>query len=149
MSMREAVARRLPSLLRFGLVGVLNTGVYYLCYRLLLLALPYLAAHLIAWAISVVFSFFVNSWFTFRTRPTWRKFMAYPLTTLANVAFTTFGSVVLVEWAHVDERYATVIMGILAIPVTFTLTRVILTRHDDRKDPRELNADALSHDSHV
>lgn len=139
--MRGTFKERLPSLVRFGVVGVLNTAVYYLFYRLFLLALPYLAAHLAAWAISVVFSFFVNSWFTFRTRPTWRKFAAFPLTTLTNVAFTTLGSLLLVEWLRVDERYATVIMGILAIPVTFTLTRLILTRPDAREDLDARNAD--------
>lgn len=141
MSVLETMRRRLPSLLRFGVVGVLNTGVYYLFYRLFLLAMPYLTAHLLAWAISVVFSFLVNSWFTFRTRPTWRKFAAFPLTTLANVAFTTAGSVLLVERLSVDERYATVIMGILAIPVTFTLTRVILTRPDVREEPHARDDD--------
>lgn len=118
----------LARLIRFGLVGIANTLVYYVCYRLGLLVLPYLAAHLIAWAISVVFSFFMNCWFTYRVRPTWRRLLAFPASTLVNLAFTTIGSVVLVEQLHVDERYATLAMGILAIPFTFAVTTLVLTK---------------------
>ncbi len=60
-------------------------------------------------------------------RPTWRRFLAYPLTTVVNLTFTTVGSVLLVEAAGVDERYATLIMGIAAVPLTFVLTRYVLT----------------------
>lgn len=116
----------LGQLMRFGLVGVANTAVYYAFYRLFLLVMPYLPAHLIAWALSVVFSFFINCWFTFKVRPTLKKFLAFPSSTLVNLLFTTVGSVILVSGIGFDERYATVLMGIIAIPFTFALTRFIL-----------------------
>ncbi|MEL4359417.1 MULTISPECIES: GtrA family protein [unclassified Luteococcus] len=130
------MAETLRRLVRFGLVGVANTAVYYLCYRLFLLLLPYLAAHLIAWALSVVFSFFLNCWFTYRVRPTWRRFLGFPLSTLVNLTFTTLGSVLLVEAVSFDERYATLLMGILAIPFTFAVTTVVLTTgvNDPRRE---------------
>lgn len=117
----------MTSVLRFALVGVANTIVYYLLYRLFLLGMPYVGAHLLAWSLSVVFSFFANSRFTFGVRPTWKRFLAYPLTTVVNLGFTTGGAVLLVEALEVDERYATLIMGIAAVPVTFLLTRFVLT----------------------
>lgn len=112
---------------RFGIVGVANTLVYYLFYRLLLTTgMPYVVAHLIAWAISVVFSFYANCYFTYRVLPTWRRFIAFPATTFVNVAFTTVGSVLLVNMFSADTRYITLLMGILAIPVTFLVTRMVL-----------------------
>lgn len=128
----------LGQVLRFGIVGVANTAVYYGCYRLFLLVLPYLPAHLIAWALSVVFSFFINCWFTFRVRPTLKRFLAFPATTLVNLLFTTVGSVILVSGLQFDERYATLIMGIIAIPFTFALTRFILR---DRPQPVDVQPD--------
>lgn len=121
-------APRFARLVRFGMVGVANTAVYYLCYRLALLVLDYLVAHLLAWVVSVLFSFLMNCWFTYRVRPTWRRLLAFPASTLVNLAFTTLGSVLLVERLGVDERYATLAMGILAIPFTFAVTTLVLTR---------------------
>lgn len=130
--MKQAAAALLsPALLRFVVVGVANTAVYYLVYRLLLLALPYLPAHLLAYAVGIVFSFFANSFFTFRVRPTWRRFLAFPLTTLFNFLVVTVGSVLLVERGWVDERWATLLMTVVAIPVTFLLTRFVLTSGRD------------------
>lgn len=116
-----------PALLRFLAVGVANTLVYYVVYRLLLLGLPYLPAHLLAFAVGVVFSFVANSLFTFGVRPTWRRFLAFPLTTAFTFLVVTSGAVVLVERGWMDERYATLLMTALAIPVTFVLTRLVLT----------------------
>lgn len=117
----------MSTFLRFVLVGVANTVVYYAAYRLLLLGLPYLPAHLLAYALGVVLSFFANSLFTFGVPATWRRFLFFPSTTLFNFLVVTVGSVLLVERGWVDERYATLLMTIAAVPVTFLLTRLVLT----------------------
>lgn len=119
--------QQLPAVGRFVLVGLANTLVYYVAYRLLLLVLPYLPAHVLAYGLGIVFSFFANSLFTFGVRPTWRRFLAFPLTTLANFVVVTVGSVAMVEPGWVDERWATLLMTVAAIPVTFLLTRLVLT----------------------
>lgn len=110
-------------IIRFCFVGVANTAVYYAFYRLFLLALPYVVAHLLAWAISFVFSFYMNCWFTYRVKPTWGRFVMFPTSAITNVAFTTFGTVFLVESLHISEKLAPLIAGVLAIPVTFAVTR--------------------------
>ncbi|MGO4957204.1 GtrA family protein [Luteococcus sp. Sow4_B9] len=121
-------------LVRFCVVGVANTAVYYLCYRALLLVMAWFPAHLLAWAVSVVFSFFMNCWFTYRVRPTWKRFLAFPASTLVNLLFTSVGSAILVEAIHFDERYATLLMGILAIPFTFAVTTFVLTKGMNAED---------------
>lgn len=118
---------QLASLSRFVLVGIANTLTYYAVYRLLLLVLPYLPAHVLAYGVGIVFSFFANSLFTFGVRPTWRRFLAFPLTTVFNFVVVTAGSVLLVERGWLDERWATLVMTVVAIPVTFLLTRRVLT----------------------
>lgn len=116
----------LPHVARFAVVGVVNTGVYYGSYLLLSTVLHYLAAHLLAIAVSMVVSFFLNCLWTFRTRPTWRKFALFPLTNMTNYLLTTAGVVVLVEWLAVDERIAPLLAAVAAIPVTFLLSRRLL-----------------------
>jgi putative flippase GtrA len=117
----------LRSAVKFGVVGVVNTGVYYGAYLLLRLAMPYFAAHLLALGVAMVASFFLNCYWTFRTRPTWRKFALFPLTNAVNYLMITVGVVVLVEWVGIDSRIAPLVAAAAAIPVTFVLSRRVLT----------------------
>lgn len=116
--------------MRFVIVGGANTAVYYVIYRLLLPLMAYLPAHLIAFGCGVVFSFFANCLFTYRVRPTWRRFFAFPATTLVNLAVTTGGSALMVHYLNVDERYVTLIATIIAVPFTYVATTFVLA---DRK----------------
>ncbi|MCF6744553.1 GtrA family protein [Blastococcus sp. KM273128] len=111
---------------RFFVVGVVNTGVYYGTYLLLGLVAHYLVAHLGAILVAMVGSFLLNCYWTFRTRPTWRKLALFPLTNATNYVMTTAGVVVLVEWLGVDERLAPLVAAVAAIPVTFLLSRRLL-----------------------
>lgn len=116
----------LRHLSRFVVVGVINTGVYYACYLLVRTVAPYLVAHLVALAVGMVVSFFLNCYWTFRTRPTWRKFLVFPLSNATNYVFITVGVVVLVEWLHVGQRIAPLVAAVVAIPITFLLSRWVL-----------------------
>ncbi|MFF7654034.1 GtrA family protein [Streptomyces sp. NPDC007983] len=113
---------------RFGLVGVANTGTYYVLYLGLLGPLPYLAAHIAAFALSTVGSFFLTCRFTYRVRPTWRAFFLFPLSTAANFVITTGGMYVLVDLAHLGDRTAPLIAAAAAVPVTFAVSRTIMLR---------------------
>ena len=117
----------LGQVLRFGLVGVVNTATYYACYLLLREVAPYLLAHVVAFATSTVGSFFLNSYVTYRTRPTWRRFLLFPLTVLVNFTVTTVGVALLVEVVGLDERPAPLVAALTAIPFTFVATRYVLT----------------------
>lgn len=113
-------------MLRFALVGVVNTGTYYVFYRLLCLWLPYLAGHVVATLLSMVGSFFLNVRFTYRTRPTWRKFLLFPLTNATNLVLTTAGVYVMVSALGMDARVAPLLAAAGAIPVTYLVSRQIL-----------------------
>ncbi|WP_175408055.1 GtrA family protein [Streptomyces sp. TRM64462] len=116
-------------IVRFALVGVVNTATYYGLYLLLLtLGLPYVAAHVVAFLLSMVGSFFLNSYFTYRTRPTWRKFFLFPLTNAANFVITTVGVYLLVDVAGMNSRYAPLLAAAAAIPITFLVSRTIMLR---------------------
>ena len=115
-------------IMTFALVGVVNTGTYYGLYLLFLNALPYLAAHILAFALSMTGSFFLNARFTYRTRPTWRKFLLFPLTNATNFLITTAGVYVIVDVLHAGNRFAPLLASAAAIPVTFLVSRTIMLR---------------------
>lgn len=115
-------------LFRFALVGAVNTGIYYGLYLILLTRLPYVASHVIAFVLSMIGSFFLTSYFTYRTRPTWRKFFLFPLTNAANFVVTTTGVYLLVDVFDLGSRYAPLIAAAAAIPITFVVSRTIMLR---------------------
>ncbi|MDX3639574.1 GtrA family protein [Streptomyces sp. MB09-02B] len=126
---RPAPGRRISGqITAFALVGVVNTGVYYGLYLLFLNGLPYLAAHVLAFAVSMTGSFFLNARFTYRTRPTWRKFLLFPLTNATNFLLTTAGVYVIVDVLHAGNRFAPLLASGAAIPVTFLVSRTIMLR---------------------
>nr|WP_206440603.1 GtrA family protein [Streptomyces scabichelini] len=112
--------------MRFALVGAVNTGTYYVIYRLLCLWLPYLAGHILATLLSMIGSFFMNVRFTYRTDPTWQKFVLFPLTNAANLVLTTAGVYAMVSGLGMDARVAPLIAAVGAIPITFLIARRIL-----------------------
>lgn len=130
---------------RFTTVGFINTGVYYGSYLLLQMVMPYLAAHLLATLIAMIGSFFLNTYWTFQTTPTWRKFAIFPLTNLTNYVVQTVGVVVLVETLRMDARIAPLFAAVFAIPITFFLSRKILLE----RDPKERIAEVMHNDQEL
>ncbi|MFE9094609.1 GtrA family protein [Streptomyces sp. NPDC007264] len=125
--MRTAKARPMArQMLVFAAVGVINTMTYYGLYLLFLARLPYLAAHILAFAVSMTGSFFLNARFTYRTRPTWRKFLLFPLTNATNFVVTTAGVYAVVDVLHAGSRLAPLLASAAAIPVTFVVSRTIM-----------------------
>ena len=107
---------------RFALVGVVNTGTYYGLYLLLRPWIGYLPAHVVAFALSTCGSYLLNTYVTYRTRPSWRTFALFPLTVAANFVITTTGVAGLVELGHVDQRIAPLLAAVAVIPITFVAT---------------------------
>lgn len=112
---------------RFGVVGVINVITYYALYLALHLLLPYLVAHVLAYVTSVATSFLLNCHFTYRTRPTVRKFLLFPLSQVAGLITSSVGVTVLVEWVGMSERIGPIVAAALAVPVSFMLSRRIIT----------------------
>ena len=117
-------------IVRFGLVGVVNTGTFYVLYLVFHPHLPYFAAFTLAFLVSMVGSFFMNTYFTYRTRPTWRKFLLFPLPNITNYLVQSGGVVALVEWLKVNDKIAPLLAAVVAIPITFVLSKLVLTSRD-------------------
>jgi putative flippase GtrA len=84
----------------------------------------------VAMFLSMVGSFFLNCYFTFRTRPTWRKFLLFPLSNATNFVVTTVGLYLLVRYFGLNQRIAPLLAATVAIPVTFVVAQLVLAgRH--------------------
>jgi putative flippase GtrA len=125
----------LGRVLRFGIIGVVNTATYYVLYLLLKHPLPYLVAHVLAFTIAMIGSYFLNCYFTFRTRPTLRKFLLFPLSNVTNFCVTSVGLYVLVKVFRFDEMFAPLLAAVAAIPVTFIVAQFVLIGREPMRVP--------------
>ncbi|WP_405775795.1 GtrA family protein [Streptomyces sp. NBC_00859] len=120
---QPARARTLGQFATFAAIGVANTAVYYAVYATLNHWIPYLAAHVLGWTVSITVSFLLNSYITCRTRPTWRAFARYPLSGAVNVVGSGILLYLAVSTLGMNEDIAAVAAGVLVTPVSFLLAR--------------------------
>lgn len=107
----------------FVAIGFVNTAVYLAVYATLNRWIPYLAAHVLGYTVSIVGSFLLNSYVTCRTRPTWRGFLRYPLSSGFNLVASGALLYVAVSRFGMDKNVAAVVAGVLVTPVSFLLAR--------------------------
>ncbi|MFH9265335.1 glycosyltransferase [Streptomyces sp. NPDC017546] len=121
---RSRTARQFGS---FVLIGCVNTAVYLGIYASLNRWIPYLTAHVVGYAVSIVCSFLLNSYVTCRTRPTWHGFVRYPLSSLVNLVASGALLYGAVSGLGMDKNLAALAAGVLVTPVSFLLARWAIT----------------------
>ncbi|UOR12413.1 GtrA family protein [Halobacillus amylolyticus] len=119
--------------IRFIVVGIINTLNYYMGYLLLhvVIEINYITAHIGSSLISLVISFFLNSYYTFRVRPTLSKFLQFPLTQLFNIAVSSSFVYLFVENLRIHSTIAPILSIFITIPLTFMITGKILKNNGD------------------
>ncbi|WP_406349182.1 GtrA family protein [Streptomyces sp. NBC_00144] len=120
---RPAKARSLRQFITFAAIGVANTAVYYAVYTSTNHWIPYLAAHVLGWSVSITGSFLLNSYITCRTRPTWRAFVRYPLSGAVNVVGSGVLLYLAVSLLGMNKNIAAIAAGVIVTPVSFLLAR--------------------------
>jgi putative flippase GtrA len=115
---------------RFIIIGFINTGHYYAFYLFFihLVQLNYLPAHIFAFLISMIGSFFLNCYITYRTKPTIRKFLQFPLTYAVNITVSTVAIYLLVDLMNLNENISPLIAQGITIPITFLVSKKILAK---------------------
>lgn len=124
----------LRRIIRFAGVGVVNTAVYYVLYLALRPSFGYLAAHVTAFILAMIGSYFLNCALTFRTRPTWRTFALFPLSNLTNFVLTTVGLRVAVGSMGMNAQIAPLVVAAAAIPFTYLAAHYIMLGRGHTKD---------------
>ena len=114
--------------IRFVFVGVVNTLSYYSIYLFLhnVLDWAYMLSHIIGFLISLNISFFLNTYVTYRVKPTLKKYLYFPLTQVVNMSVSTFLIFIFVEFLHINSNIAPFAAVIFTIPVTFIVSGKIL-----------------------
>lgn len=115
-------------ILKFIIVGGINTLNYYVVYLLLLklLHIEYMISHITGFIVAFVISYYLNCYFVCRVKPTWRKFISFPITQIVNISLQTVLLYVFVSWLNLPAEIAPFAGLIITIPITFILSKWIL-----------------------
>ncbi|HGZ9515564.1 TPA: flippase GtxA [Staphylococcus aureus] len=115
-------------ILKFIIVGGINTLNYYVVYLLLLklLHIEYMISHITGFLVAFVISYYLNCYFVYRVKPTWRKFISFPITQIVNVSLQTVLLYVFVSWLNLPAEIAPFAGLVITIPITFILSKWIL-----------------------
>ncbi|HDI8205479.1 TPA: flippase GtxA [Staphylococcus aureus] len=115
-------------ILKFIIVGGINTLNYYVVYLLLLklLHIEYMISHITGFLVAFVISYYLNCYFVYRVKPTWRKFISFPITQIVNVSLQTVLLYVFASWLNLPAEIAPFAGLIITIPITFILSKWIL-----------------------
>lgn len=115
-------------IIKFIIVGGINTFNYYVVYLLLLkvLNVHYLVSHITGFIVALIISYYLNCYFVYKVQPTLRKFLQFPITQLVNVGMQTLLLFIFVRFFHINSVIAPFAGLIITIPVTFILSKYIL-----------------------
>jgi len=111
---------------RFLGVGLVNTGVGYGIYLILLQWIGYELAYAAAYVVGIVVAYVLNSLLVFRSPLRLRTALRYPFVYLAQYLFGSVLLYFMVRWLGFDRRWAALVALILSVPVSFLLNRVVL-----------------------
>ncbi len=122
----------LNQFIKFVGVGGINTIVTYLLYLLLLTVLSYSVAYTITYLFGIGLSYWLNLKFVFKEKSSTKKVILFPLVYLAQYIFGILILYVAIEKLDISEKLAPLLVVVISIPVTFILTKKILTKKENK-----------------
>ncbi|HBB06717.1 MAG TPA: polysaccharide biosynthesis protein GtrA [Bacteroides sp.] len=118
--------RSLSEIIRFGMVGALATALHYGIYFLLWRYAGFNEniAYTVGYALSFVANFYLSAYFTFRSRPSWKRAGGFGGAHLVNYLLHIC-LLNLFLWLGIPEEWAPLPVFSIAIPVNFLLVRLV------------------------
>lgn len=118
--------RSLSEIIRFGMVGALATALHYGIYFLLWRYAGFNEniAYTVGYALSFVANFYLSAYFTFRSRPSWKRAGGFGGAHLVNYLIHIC-LLNLFLWLGIPEEWAPLPVFSIAIPVNFLLVRLV------------------------
>ncbi|MCE5090198.1 GtrA family protein [Staphylococcus devriesei] len=115
-------------IIKFVIVGGINTLDYYITYLILLklLNVNYMISHIIGFIVSFIISYYLNCYFVYKVKPTLKKFLSFPITQVVNMGTQTLLLYIFVRWFNFPSEIAPFVGLIVTIPITFILSKWIL-----------------------
>lgn len=117
---------------RFVVSGGINTLATYLIYLGAIRLVQYQIAYTLTYACGIVLGYFLNALWVFRSRPTARSAMTYPLAYIAQYLLGLGLLSLCVAVIGIDKRIAPLIVVAITLPFMFALSRLVFKNSAQR-----------------
>lgn len=121
---RQAVNKQTIS---FAIAGLLSTVIMFGLYVLLYKLINFQYAYFIAYSISVIALYFMNS-AVFKKQISLQTSLEFPLIYLLQYVLSA-AFLQLLVWLGISTTYAPLLIILLLLPLTFLLNRIVFSRH--------------------
>lgn len=121
---------KIKEFLRYTVVGCINTLIYYISYLVFMniFNFSYRISFVAGYVISIIFSYFLNTYFTYKEKPSLKKFLLFPLTYIPNFIIQYIGMILLVDHFNMNRKLAPIITAIVSTPITFFVMRYVIKK---------------------
>jgi putative flippase GtrA len=124
---------RVAVFLRFVLVNVLNTGLYWGLYLVLLLGTPYLVANTLALVVAVLVAYVANARYAFGVAPSRGGLLRYLIANGTTILLRTGVVWALVALLSLDEQLAPPVAVAVTMPAAYLLTGWAMAERSSRR----------------
>ncbi len=125
MPFRRISRLYLHEILRFGIVGVVAISIHYGIYYILLNYLSANVAFTIGYFVSLLFNYFLTTYFTFKTYPTISRFIKFCVSHGVNFVIQ-IGLFNLFLYIGLSEELSPLPVYAISVPISFLLVRLAI-----------------------
>lgn len=116
------------SAVRFIITGGINTIVTYAVFFVLSFALISQISYTISYFLGILLSYVLNTVFVFRSDFSAKKLFQFPMVYLIQYVYGVITLTIITDYFSISPRIAMIFVIITSIPLTYVLSRWILTR---------------------
>lgn len=110
--------------LTYGIIGVLNTLNSQLLYMLFVrLGTEVGTSSILGDLISMVGSYFMNTYITYKQKPTWKSAVTFPISYIPGTIISALVTVIVVNVFHGPKMWA----KLIALPIYFPINYLCMT----------------------
>jgi putative flippase GtrA len=112
---------------RFCLVGIVNTMHHYLWYVPLTWLTSSEIANTLAFFAAMIGSFYLNNYLTFKTVPSLKRFLRFPVTYIPQLIAAYLVPFIGVRYFNTNVYIVPIITTLSVLPLTYWLMRFVLS----------------------
>lgn len=128
---------------RFIIAGGINTLSTYFLYLVLIYITSYKIAYGISYTSGIFISYILNSRFVFHVPYNWKKFIKFPIVYIIQYAISILGIFISIEYLYISKEIAPLIIILLNIPITFFISKTILTTRERERERERKKQSAI------